>query len=493
MFQTGFDEALPIYHDSAERRPNNVGDALLEHRFVEFIKSFRKGEIFPYGDRLLRNFQLKDYYLEVQMEDLSQHDDDLCSQLSSQPQALLRRFEAAAREFVRTNKNMENIEDIHPIQIILLHPEGKVLSIRELQSASSEFMGKLVQVPGIVVSMSKTQAKALVLSAVCRGCQGKRSIPVLPGFGGAELPKICDTQNPQQRKCPVNPYVISPDETTFMDQQILKLQDNPENVPTGEMPRHLQLVLDRNLVGRAVPGTRVTVMGILTIYRVAAIREVGAANIRHTYLQVVGVRVDRDGAGRTITDFTTTEIQEFQALSRRKGLYDEIAKSIAPSIYGHDDIKRAVACQLFGGCRKILPDGMRLRGDINILLLGDPGTAKSQLLKFTEKVSPIGVYTSGKGSSAAGLTASVKRDTTSREFFLEGGAMVLADGGIVCIDEFDKMRVQDRVAIHEAMEQQVSPPSPSTHRFSCLDEFLGPCGKKTKSCTQKWLLFVPFS
>ena len=174
------------------------------------------------------------------------------------------------------------------------------------------------------------------------------------------------------------------------------------------------------------------------------------------YLRVVGIQVQTEGPGRAAGNITFSgeEEEKFRQMAANPEIYNIITKSIAPSIFGSEDIKRSIACLLFGGSRKRLPDGLTRRGDINVLLLGDPGTAKSQLLKFVERVSPIAVYTSGKGSSAAGLTASVMRDPSSRGFVVEGGAMVLADGGVVCIDEFDKMREDDRVAIHEAMEQQ---------------------------------------
>merc|ERR1712226_51621 len=151
--------------------------------------------------------------------------------------------------------------------------------------------------------------------------------------------------------------------------------------------------------------------------------------------------------------FTPEEEEEFRRMAQRPDIHSIISKSIAPSIYGSEDIKSAIVALLLGGSRKRMPDGLTRRGDINVLLLGDPGTAKSQLLKFVEQVAPVCVYTSGKGSSAAGLTASVLRGANGR-FTVEAGAMVLADGGTVCIDEFDKMRQDDRVAIHEAMEQQ---------------------------------------
>ena len=172
------------------------------------------------------------------------------------------------------------------------------------------------------------------------------------------------------------------------------------------------------------------------------------------WLIFLGFDTEQSGSSRILPHFTNVEKERFENYSKDPLIYEKISKSVANSIFGHEDIKKALSCLLFSGATKILPDRTKLRGDINILLLGDPSTAKSQFLKFIQKVAPISVYTSGKGSSAAGLTAAIIKDPNTNEFQLEGGALVLADGGIVCIDEFDKMKTQDRVAIHEAMEQQ---------------------------------------
>ena len=226
------------------------------------------------------------------------------------------------------------------------------------------------------------------------------------------------------------------------------------------------MAVERGLVDKAPPGTRVTVLAIASLFNsgggdssgggggAGSKRSSDAVGVRTTYLRVVGM--ERESSTADSARFSPAEEEAFRRLSRRPDVYDILHRSVAPSISGSYtvDIKKAILCLLFSGSRKRLPDGMRLRGDINVLLLGDPSTAKSQFLKYVERVAPICVYTSGKGSSAAGLTASIIKDSATGEFQLEGGAMVLADGGVVCIDEFDKMRVQDRVAIHEAMEQQ---------------------------------------
>lgn len=221
------------------------------------------------------------------------------------------------------------------------------------------------------------------------------------------------------------------------------------------------LLCDRYLSDKVTPGNRVKIVGILSILNKGSANSNAnkqvKSHVQQSYIRVVGIQseVNKDGVNTTgfaLPNISNEDEEKITAMSKDPMIFEKISRSIASAIYGHKDIKKAIACLLFGGSAKKLPDGMRLRGDINVLLLGDPSTAKSQFLKFVERVAPISVYTSGKGSSAAGLTASVLKDA-SGEFQLEGGAMVLADGGVVCIDEFDKMRSQDRVAIHEAMEQ----------------------------------------
>ncbi|CAJ0940741.1 unnamed protein product [Ranitomeya imitator] len=321
-------------------------------------------------------------------------------------------------------------------------------------------MSHLVKIPGIIIAATAVRAKAIKISIQCRSCRNTISnIPVRPGLEGYAMPRKCNTEQAGRPKCPLDPYFIIPDKCKCVDFQTLKLQESPDAVPHGELPRHMQLYCDRYLCDKVVPGNRVTIMGIYSIRKTGKTSTKGrdrvGVGIRSSYIRVVGIQVDTEGTGRSAAcSVSPQEEEEFRRLASKPDIYETIAKSIAPSIYGSTDIKKAIACLLFGGSRKRLPDGLTRRGDINLLMLGDPGTAKSQLLKFVERCSPIGVYTSGKGSSAAGLTASVIRDPVSRNFIMEGGAMVLADGGVVCIDEFDKMREDDRVAIHEAMEQQ---------------------------------------
>uniref|UniRef100_A0A8C9RKN5 DNA replication licensing factor MCM5 n=1 Tax=Scleropages formosus TaxID=113540 RepID=A0A8C9RKN5_SCLFO len=425
---SGFDDPGVYYSDSfgGAEGPGDTGTVKriqIKKRFREFLRQFRVGTdrtgfTYKYRDELKRHYTLGEYWVEVEMEDLASFDEELSDCLYKLPS--------------------ENL----PL---------------------SEQVSRLVKIPGIVISTTAVRAKATKVCLQCRGCRSVISnIPLPPGLQGYALPRKCNTEQAGRVKCPVDPYFIIPDRCVCVDFQTLRLQESPDAVPHGEMPRHLQLYCDRYLCDRVVPGNRVTVMGIYSIKKTAQTKSQGrgrdrsaGVGIRSSYLRVVGIQVDTEGAGRGASgSVSPQEEEELRALATSPSIYQSLAHSIAPSIYGSDDLKKAIACLLFGGSRKRLPDGLTRRGDINLLMLGDPGTAKSQLLKFVERCSPIGVYTSGKGSSAAGLTASVLRDPNTRGFVMEGGAMVLADGGVVCIDEFDKMREDDRVAIHEAMEQQ---------------------------------------
>lgn len=478
---SGFDELGLYFVDTFSTDELNGGDANkvnfmnIKKKLRDFLRVFHMGNFnYIYRDALRSNYNSGRYWLEVDLKDLNSYDEELGELIKKQPTDVLPLFEDAAKEVVDeiTKPRPEGEENVKPIQV-MIRSEANPMNIRQL---SAEQVAKLFKVSGIVVSASTIRAKATQLTIQCRGCRSTTpNIPVKPGLEGYALPRKCNANQSGKMACPMDPFFVLPDSCKCVDSQLLKLQETPENVPNGEIPRHIQLYADRYLCDKIVPGNRVTVTGIYSIKKgsttKSSLKDKLNIGIRQPYLRIVGIQIDSDASNSTqsATVKTTTtnaigsnnyltsrleEEEEIRRLAKCPDVYDQIAKSIAPSIFGFHDIKKAIACLLFGGSRKRLPDGLTRRGDINLLMLGDPGTAKSQLLKFVERVSPIGVYTSGKGSSAAGLTASVIRDPSSRNFMIEGGAMVLADGGVVCIDEFDKMREEDRVAIHEAMEQQ---------------------------------------
>ena len=382
-------------------------------------------------------------FLDIDLDDLMAFDSKLANQVQANPTDFFPYLEAAATQTAREEfavAENQHLVDRSPQVQILVRSSGNAFPIRQLNSTH---VGRLVMVPGIVISASRVQAKPTAIMVQCKNpdCRHEMEIACSSGFGGANIPSICQKQlqhagTENQINCGSNPYLILADKSRFCDHQVLKIQESPETVPTGEMPRNVQLAVDRYLVDKASPGTRVTVIAVYMIPAASRAKKgKKGGELRSPYLRAVGLQMDRDGSGRWRSQFTPEEEEQFIRMSRRENIRDLIANSISPAIFGHQDIKRMVACLLFGGTRKHLPDGMKLRGDINVLLLGDPGTGKSQILKFAQEVAPVGVFTSGKGSSAAGLTASVVQDPSTREFYLEGGAMVLADGGVVCVSE----------------------------------------------------------
>ncbi|KAL8152480.1 hypothetical protein V2J09_010240 [Rumex salicifolius] len=415
---SGWDEGAVYYSDQAQYPlgggggPGGDQDSTRHSillKLKEFIRNFETDQnVYPYRENLVNNRR----HLKINLEDLDGFDPVLPAKLRSSPADYLPLFEQAAAEVSQALKSKvagETGEMEDPLAgdvQILLESKEDAISMRSL---GAQYISKLVKISGITIAASRTKAKATYVTLLCKNCSNVKMVPCRPGLGGALIPRSCDhVAQPGEESCPIDPWVVIPDRSKYVDQQTLKLQENPE----------------------------------------------AAVAVRQPYIRVVGIEETSESNSRGQSVFTSEEIEEFKRFASNPDTYQSVCSKIAPSIFGHEDVKKAVACLLFGGSRKILPDGVKLRGDINVLLLGDPSTAKSQFLKFVEKTAPIAVYTSGKGSSAAGLTASVIQDSSTREFYLEGGAMVLADGGVVCIDEFDKMRPEDRVAIHEAMEQQ---------------------------------------
>ncbi|KAH9929621.1 MCM-domain-containing protein [Epithele typhae] len=248
------------------------------------------------------------------------------------------------------------------------------------------------------------------------------------------------------------PFSINSEQTIYRNYQKMTLQESPGSVPPGRLPRHREVILLWDLIDKAKPGEEVEITAIYRNNFDASLNAKNGFPVFSTVLEAnhINKKEDQFAAFR----LTEEDEKEIRALARDERIRKRIIKSIAPSIYGHEDIKTALALSLFGGVSKDINRKLRIRGDINVLLLGDPGTAKSQFLKYVEKTAHRSVFATGQGASAVGLTASVRKDPITREWTLEGGALVLADKGTCLIDEFDKMNDADRTSIHEAMEQQ---------------------------------------
>jgi replicative DNA helicase Mcm len=376
--------------------------------------------------------------LIVDFEDLLATDSELAEDVIERPDEYLEHVNRAALAQLQIEEP-EYAEGIEKVSVQFKNLPVITL-LREL---GSDNIGKLVMVEGIVVRA--TPARPMVTRAAfkCKRC-GEVSYRDQTG-PFLRAPFNCD--NPVCKRN--GPFDFVQEESSFIDSQDLRIQERPENLPPGQLPRWVNIKLtQKDLVDVARPGDSVSIVGVV---RAAApvLPKVGKLRVFLLHLDANFIDVLSKEHEAVLT--SPEEEKQILELARDPWIHRKIIRSIAPSIYGYEHVKEAVMYLLFGGVPKQFPD-IKIRGEMNMLLIGDPGTAKSQLLQYVARIAPRGLYTSGRGTTAAGLTAAVLRERQGG-MTLEAGALVLADKGVACIDEMDKMRPEDRVAIHEAMEQ----------------------------------------
>ncbi|KAK9728500.1 MCM DNA helicase complex subunit [Basidiobolus ranarum] len=393
-----------------------------------------------YGERIRRLGEINAQSLEVSYTHLADSKPLLAYYLANSPSQMLTILNQVAWETVL--KMYPYYDRIYSEVHVRIADLPSICSLRDLRQTH---LNTLVRVFGVVSRRTSVFPQLKYVKYDCLKC------------GNVLGPFYQDAQNEIKvgncNNCgSKGPFNVNAEQTVYRNYQKITLQETPGTVPAGRLPRHREVVLLFDLIDNVKPGEEIEVTGIYKNNFDSSLNTLNGFPVFATILEAnsINKRSDEFATFRLTED----DLKEIRNLAKDEKIGRRIMKSIAPSIYGHDDIKACLALSLFGGCAKDYNNKHRIRGDINVLMLGDPGTAKSQFLKYVEQTAHRAVFTTGQGASAVGLTASVRKDPMTKEWTLEGGALVLADKGVCLIDEFDKMNDQDRTSIHEAMEQQ---------------------------------------
>ncbi|KFH41497.1 DNA replication licensing factor-like protein [Hapsidospora chrysogenum ATCC 11550] len=413
----------------------------IKREFRAFLTSYTDASgSSVYGNSIRTLGEINAESLEVSYDHLTDSKAILAYFVANAPAEVMKLFDEVAMDVVLLH--YPDYERIHSEIHVRIFDLPLHYTLRQLRQSHLNCM---VRVAGVVTRRTGVFPQLKYVKFDCTKCG--TTLGPFQQESNVEV-KITYCQSCQSR----GPFTLNSEKTVYRNYQRLTLQESPGTVPAGRLPRQREVVLLWDLIDKAKPGEEIEVTGIYRNNYDAQLNNRNGFPVFATILEANNVVKSHDQlAGFRLTE---EDEQEIRKLSRDPNIVDKIINSMAPSIYGHRDIKTAVALSLFGGVAKVTRGSHHVRGDINVLLLGDPGTAKSQVLKYVEKTAHRAVFATGQGASAVGLTASVRRDPLTSEWTLEGGALVLADRGTCLIDEFDKMNDQDRTSIHEAMEQQ---------------------------------------